>query len=95
MSETATAWLMWARRLVLIAGLAMAGCVVNPVPTPGSSDESPTGQPTDDGTAKDGFTGGGVDAGTNRGPDDIAAPPAADATSTDAATTTADADPAD
>ena len=77
-------WPKWMRRLILLVALTAGGCIVNPVPTPGSSDESPTAQPID-GKTNDSLAGGGAaDAGASQNGDDIAADGPGDVTPTDA-----------
>lgn len=81
-------WPKWMRRLLLLMALSASGCVVNPVPTPGTADESPTSLPID-GKANDSLSGGGAaDGGISRAGADVAADGPGDVSPTDASVTT-------
>ena len=80
-----TMWPKWLVRLLVTVALFAGGCVVNPVPTPGSADESTTILPSDDGKTNDAsFNGGATDAGASQTGDDIAVGGPGDVSPTDA-----------
>lgn len=75
---------------------ALTGCVVNPVPTPGSSDETGLNGQFADSSASDVFSGGSAkDAGASLDDDGSAAPAPEDVTGSDAPASAIDSSSAD